>query len=165
MPKLIQEKNSLGFTLVELLLVSAILVALTATAIFTFPSALSRGRDQRRRNDIRAFQAALETYAQGHGLYFPSYPSGVDTSTICTLTAASSCPTDPLTGARFLYFSNGSGGGNPNATQYVVSGVLEEKVPGTATPYAFVACSSGKSGKVNSANSFPNGVCPATLLP
>ena len=154
-----------GFTLIELLMAMDVMAGLASLVILTVPNALSKGRDGRRKNDIRSFQPALETYAQANGGYFPSYTNGVSTNTICTTTNTSGCPADPQTSNAFQYWSNGTNNGLPSATTYVISGTLEEKDKSTNQNYVFVVCSDGRSGKVNPPNSFTNGVCPSTLLP
>lgn len=51
-----------GFTLIELLLVIAILGILTILGIVAFTSSLQKGRDSKRKNDLRQIGIALEAY-------------------------------------------------------------------------------------------------------
>lgn len=58
-----------GFTLIELLIVIVILSVLTVIVTGTFSSSMRRGRDTRRKNDLRAVANALESYYNDKGKY------------------------------------------------------------------------------------------------
>lgn len=60
-----------GFTLIEMLVVIAIISILIGIGINTFTIAQKKARDVRRKADIRAIQTALELYKQDKG-YYPS---------------------------------------------------------------------------------------------
>jgi len=66
-------KNRQGFTLMELLIVMVILSILVAIATGTYATSSKRGRDNRRKNDLRSVATALETYYSDKG----RYPTGV----------------------------------------------------------------------------------------
>lgn len=51
-----------GFTLIELVIVMAIIATLTALATFNFSQARSRARDVQRKSELKAIQNALELY-------------------------------------------------------------------------------------------------------
>ena len=51
-----------GFTLIELVIVMAIIATLTALATFNFSQARVRARDIQRKNELKAIQNALELY-------------------------------------------------------------------------------------------------------
>lgn len=70
----IENKKSLGFTLVELLIAMAILVLLMVMAIGTInPKALTgKASDSTRKNDLNKFKNAFEEYFNDKGSY-PSY--------------------------------------------------------------------------------------------
>jgi len=51
-----------GFTLIELVIVMAIIATLTALATFNFSQARVRARDVQRKNELKAIQNALELY-------------------------------------------------------------------------------------------------------
>lgn len=55
-----------GFTLIELLIVMMILSILTVVVTGTFSSSMRRGRDTRRKDDLRALSQALEAYYSDH---------------------------------------------------------------------------------------------------
>lgn len=66
------KKSKRGFTLVELLVVVAIIGLMIAVALVALNSARAKARDARRVNDIRQIQIALERYYIDAG----SYPIG-----------------------------------------------------------------------------------------
>lgn len=65
-----------GFTLMELLIVMVILSILVAIATGAYASSTRRGRDNRRKNDLRSLSTALETYFSDKGRY-PTGTGGV----------------------------------------------------------------------------------------
>ncbi len=65
-----------GFTLIELLIVMVILSILAVIVTGTFASSTRRGRDTRRKNDLRAVASALEGYYNDKG-YYPTSVNGV----------------------------------------------------------------------------------------
>ncbi len=62
-------RHSYGFTLIELMVVMVILSILTVIVSGTFASSSRRGRDSRRKNDIRSITSALEAYYNDYGFY------------------------------------------------------------------------------------------------
>lgn len=64
-----QGKTSLGFTLIELLVVISIIAILMALGLAAYSAAQKRGRDARRRKDIKAMQDAAEQYYAVNGSY------------------------------------------------------------------------------------------------
>lgn len=65
-----------GFTLIELLIVITIIGILVASGIYSWQAAQVKGRDNRRKTDIKAVQQALENYFQVNGKY-PGSSGGV----------------------------------------------------------------------------------------
>ena len=65
--------NGKGFTLMELLIVMVILSILVAIATGTFATSSKRGRDNKRKSDLRNVATALEAYYADKG----AYPTGV----------------------------------------------------------------------------------------
>lgn len=60
---------SVGFTLIELMIVIAILGVLIAVGLTSFRTSQMRARDSRRKNDLRQIASALELYYNDKGLY------------------------------------------------------------------------------------------------
>lgn len=84
-----------GFTLVELLVVVAIIAILTAIGVTVFTNVQKGARDARRVGDIDAVASALETsYSPGPGTY--SLLTGGNFS-------SGKVPTDPIGGATYFY--------------------------------------------------------------
>lgn len=61
--------RSLGFTMIELMIVAAILGVLATLGVFATTTQLKRGRDAKRQGDIQAMQAALEQRMSIEGSY------------------------------------------------------------------------------------------------
>lgn len=78
--------SSTGFTLIEVLVVIAIIAILAGTVMANVASSRIKARDARRLDDMHKIQPALEAYYNDCG----QYPPALD------LTAADGCP-DPIT--------------------------------------------------------------------
>ena len=62
-------KGREGFTLIEIMLVMALLSILIMFLAGNFSTTLKRGRDQQRKNDLNSVQKALELYYEGNNTY------------------------------------------------------------------------------------------------
>lgn len=62
-----------GFTLIEILIVVAIIGVLTSLLMVNFIGARQRSRDGQRKSDLRQIQSALELYRADQGVY----PTGI----------------------------------------------------------------------------------------
>jgi prepilin-type N-terminal cleavage/methylation domain-containing protein len=100
-----------GFTLLEVLIVIAIIGILVSLGVVSYSSAQKKARDSKRRGDMKAMQSAWEQYyADNNG----SYPSS------CSITATympGGLPTDPKTNVAYA--------GNCTATNYCLCSLLE----------------------------------------
>jgi type II secretion system protein G len=65
-----------GFTLMELLIVIAILGILATIGLGSFRSSQIKGRDAQRKSDLSQIQKALEMYYNDYGEYPESLPAG-----------------------------------------------------------------------------------------
>ncbi len=89
-----------AFTLVELLVVVAIIAILATSIMVGLGRSRVRARDIRRINDIKSVQAALEVYYAKNN----QYPAAADWATLRTVLntagVTSQLPNDPLTGSH-----------------------------------------------------------------
>jgi len=100
-------KNKRGFTLIEILVVIAILAGLVAILLPNLMETRIRARDTRRKSDLKNIQKALELYKQSQTPN--SYPSQLPT--VCSsLTDVNGVlymqktPSDPSTQCQFNYY-------------------------------------------------------------
>jgi len=109
-----------GFTLIELMVVIAIIAVLAAAGVAIFSNSQKTARDGRRRADIEAISKALET---NYNTTVNQYcnPASADTycAPLATWSAGNALPTDPQTGANYL--------GEPavGAANYTICALLE----------------------------------------
>jgi len=94
--------KSRGFTLVEILVVVAIVALLLILGFWAFSKQLAKGRDARRKADINRIQVAVEEYEKDHNCYPP--PNLV----VCVPGTGlqpylKQIPCDLRTGASYLY--------------------------------------------------------------
>lgn len=136
MPKSRLNKHNLqGFTLMELMIVIVLLGVLIAAGLGSFVSSQQKGRDNRRKSDLRSFGEALEIYYNDYGKY-PNDDGtgrlmgcGTSGTSVCPISCsgpnwaaggASGCstiymvtlPQDPSTGRQYYYrYSSANGSG------------------------------------------------------
>lgn len=89
-------KNKRGFTLIELMVVIAVIVILSTIALFGMQKAQASGRDSRRAQTMNGIRTALERYYADN----QKYPSGNFGEAVTTLVTGTSKylsvnPTDP----------------------------------------------------------------------
>jgi type II secretion system protein G len=91
-------KRNFGFSLVELLITVAIITILMAIAIPAYTNFVAKGRDSKRRSDLKTLQSALTQYRADQGSYpislIPGQPLANPTN---TQTYLQRVPIDPLT--------------------------------------------------------------------
>lgn len=115
-------KRDSGFTLMELMIVMVIMAILVAIAMGSYASSSKRGRDNRRKSDLRSLATALEAYYNDKGNY-PSSNAGVMVG--CGVLDSQACawggefkdangtlymvliPSDPTDAYEYYYTSNG----------------------------------------------------------
>lgn len=136
-------KSARGFTLIEILIVTAMISALSAISINTYVGSQKRARDAQRRSDLKQYQVGLEAYAVKNGSYpLSSGGTPLSTSSGCSSVATSlklsSCPVDPKYGTPtyvYWYVSDSA------SSRYAIWARLEAY---TSTTY-LVYCSNGNS--------------------
>jgi len=121
-----------AFTLIELLIVITIIAIMIGAATYSWNNARMKGRDGKRKTDLKAVQQALEMYFQTNGKYPDSSAAGlircnVGTSADLSWGSLFSCnsitymqqlPKDPVSTNSYYY-------NNPNANSYNLWADLE----------------------------------------
>lgn len=127
--------NSEGFTIVELLVVLAIIGLLLAVVMASFSAAKAKGRDVERETEIQRLAVELRVFAEKHGRYPAVADGSCDAETSFTANGClsvlvdegflTSLPEDPLdesyTGnpeSDHLYFYDNECDGGVSDTQY-----------------------------------------------
>lgn len=107
--------NRQGFTLIEILVVVAIIALLASMVIIGLRGAQARGRDARRISDLKQVQTGLELYYSSNG----KYPDTLDQATLVNYQVPQ-LPTDPSTRQLYSYCAN-----NPTNQGYTLWATLE----------------------------------------
>jgi prepilin-type N-terminal cleavage/methylation domain-containing protein len=130
--KMIKNKRE-GFTLIEILIVVAIIAILASVILVGLGPTQSLGRDARRLSDLHEVQNGLELYYNKSGAY-PVVAGGAWATLTTDLTGAgigvNSVPNDPTSGDTYQYGSDGGG------TTYIVGAVLENGTGGQWNNYS-----------------------------
>ncbi len=111
-----------GFTLIEILIVVAIIAILASVVLVGLGPTQSLGRDARRLSDLHEVQNGLELYYNKGGSY-PVIGAGkwatLETALTSDAIGINSVPNDPTSGATYQYGTDAAG------TTYVIAAVLE----------------------------------------
>ena len=84
-----------GFTLMELLIVIAVIGILISISTVAYTSAQKKTRDSRRRSDLKAVQNGFEQYYADNSNNYPA------TCSLSTTYMPNGMPTDPKTGTAY----------------------------------------------------------------
>ncbi|MCX6731186.1 MAG: type II secretion system protein [Candidatus Roizmanbacteria bacterium] len=151
-------KNKKAFTLIELIVVIAILAGFVALLFPNFMEVRMKSRDVQRKSDLKSLQKALELYKQNQTL--PDYPATLPTAcgtlNDATVVYMQKTPQEPLTkcgsdAKNYYYARNGSDSG-----KYILAACLEiaNDAAASACPVDFAAnsnftCSTNKCYQLN----------------
>jgi general secretion pathway protein G len=119
-------RYTLGFTLIELIVVVAIIGILTATTTFSYRATLVSSRDARRKADIENIRTALELYRSNNNIYPATASFSLDCASGGGLTDGagntylSSKPRDPRCTSQTYYYTQLSSGAD-----YTLGAMLE----------------------------------------
>jgi len=116
-----------GFTLLELLVVIAIIGILLGLAAVSMSSAQKKGRDARKKGDLRSIQNGLEQYYSVCGNLYPtpdlSSPSDYYSFVSCTSLSLNILPTIPLDPLTTPYLCSGT----CDSSEYKICTTLESE--------------------------------------
>ena len=119
-----------GFTLIEILVVTTIIVLLTSAAAVTYSQFSKSSRDARRKTDLEQVKAALEIYRSNND----TYPVGNWSNlSVLTTTYIQSLPTDPKSASYSYYYSG-------TADDYTIGAYLESGVTSCVVGGCTVNC-------------------------
>ncbi|MBI3443634.1 type II secretion system protein [Candidatus Woesebacteria bacterium] len=103
-----------GFTIIELLIVMAILGALSVVVVVSFRGSQARARDSQRKSDIKEYASSLEKFANLKADKYPQHVVEIAISQLCIDLGLSgqSCPDDPKAGiSPYGYYYQTNDGG------------------------------------------------------
>lgn len=149
---MIKQTAKSAFTLIELLIVIAILGSLAAFVVIRFTGAQSQALDTKRKSEVKQYQNALEIYATKNGGNYVTQTSTVTAYSVCATLGLSSCTHDPKISSGWPDYNYQSSAGGLN---YVIWSKLEK------TNDFFVVCSNGQTGSMPTNWTGPvSGACP-----
>lgn len=153
-----------GFTLVEILVVVAIVAALGTAVIGNLSEGRTKARDTERMNDLAQFQVALRLYRDSNGAY-PEYDAGVivgegsafDTEMLPFFPSIPSDPMGPTNDAyEYFYGSDVHCRALDNSKRYIV--LLARTMEKSANANWATTCDSATPFKNGSASDETYGI-------
>lgn len=129
--KNIQISNSLrsrvGFTLLELLVVLAIIVILISMGVSSFGSAQKKGRDAKRKSDLKEVQTALEQYYSVCSFNYPVPTNFYSQGIVCSSPSIAILPTIPSDPRSSPYYCPTPVATNCTSSSYTICTSLESE--------------------------------------
>lgn len=105
------QRSKLGFTIIELLVVVAIIGLLSSIISFTLNNARTKARDTRRVSDLKQIKSGLDIYYQ-NGSGYPdtaTWNAAVGGGLLCSATHIMQIPHDPISPAyEYVYAASGT---------------------------------------------------------
>ncbi len=104
-----------GFSLLEMLVVTAIIGLLASTMVFSYSQFVRQSHDARRKTDLENIKAALEQYRSNNNIYPASVVFTSPNNNICDPGGCAAgvymqkVPNDPKTGNTYWYTQVGGG--------------------------------------------------------
>lgn len=122
-----------GFTLIELLVVIAIIATFLTAGLGSFATAQKKGRDTKRKSDMREIQSALEQYYSVCGFIYPTPAGNFYTSIQCGAINAAIMPVVPEDPRKVTPYYCGPtpGAGNCTIDRYTICAMLESEANNT----------------------------------
>ena len=99
-----------GFTLIELMIVIAIIGVLATLIAANFIGVRNRARDAQRKADLKQLQLAFETYRADQGAYPTTLPACGSSLSAGGTVYMQKIPCDPLNTGQQIYRFTGTGG-------------------------------------------------------
>lgn len=122
-----------GFTLIELIVVMAIVSILASLLVVNFSDVNKKGRDSKRKSDVQAMRTALELYRADEGSYPCGSPALPQTSggafvspSDGTFEYMKKVPKDPRSDGDY-YYEGEDADGNLVCSTYILIACLENK--------------------------------------
>ncbi len=114
-----------GFSLIELMVVVAIIGILTALIIVNIASSRAKARDARRVSDLAQIQLALEQYFSKNNVYpnVGQFQGNAQTPSVLIPTYISKLPTDPDPQKAYIYAPEPN-----NHYDYIIQATLEKPI-------------------------------------
>ena len=124
----LNESTRGGFTLVELIIVIAIIGILTGVVLVSTSASRQVARDERRQADLKEIQIDLAQYYEYYGSYPTTTPLSLSGLPNLIPGGVGSIPVDPLNGQQYFYAPY-IPGGTSIATSYCVGAYIETAMP------------------------------------
>lgn len=134
-----------GFTIIELLVVSAIIALLASSVLVLFSNTRAKGRDATREQHLKTIQSSLESFYTNARRYpvctpgeFIPNAGGTDcvSSELVPAEAIAALPRDPLNQGNYRYFYQSADGRSYDMVYYLETNSIRGKAVGEnhATP-------------------------------
>ena len=104
-------KNTRGFTLVELMIVLTLIAILAVIAIYSFGSQIFKANDAKRKADLNRIKIAAEEYEKDHNCYPPAslmYCNVAPLNGTGLQPYLDKIPCDPVTNSSYYYQNDGT---------------------------------------------------------